>query len=259
MRYEAFNVGKASAYVRGYIHEDLTPFCDSYKKRPSIIICPGGGYQYLSPREADPVAIPLFSAGFQVFILYYSTDDDIASSWPEAELAETVAHIKEHSEQFDADPDKIAVMGFSAGAHVAGSLLCHHERYGESARPSLGILANPVITTGEFCHKGSASRITLGGREDLMKYYSLETQVSDNTPPCFIWHTEEDNAVPIQNSLMFLSSLIRHGVSTEFHMYPRGRHGLSTARREVGTEKKEVQSWLNLLISWLNLMWDFEL
>ena len=259
MKHEIFNVGKASAYVRGYIHEDLSQYCDSYKKRPAIVICPGGGYVHLSPREADPVALPLFASGFQVFILYYSIDSDIALSWPETELAEAVAYIKEHSEQLDVDPDKIAVMGFSAGAHVAGSLLCHYERYGESARPSLGILAYPVITAGEFCHEGSISRITLSGREDLMKYYSLETQVSSNTPPCFIWHTEEDKTVPVQNSLLFLSALIEHGVSAEFHMYPKGRHGLSTARREVGAEKKEVQSWLNLLVSWLDLMWDFTL
>ncbi len=256
---ETFRVGSAAATVKAYIHEDLTPYCQSYRKRPAVVICPGGGYVHLSPREADPVALPLFSAGFQVFILYYSICDDISISSPESELADALIRIRERADAFDVDPDRIAVMGFSAGGHVAASLLCHHKGYGPDARPSLGILAYPVITTGEYCHKGSVDMITHGRDSRLMEYYSLETQVSADTPPCFIWHTAEDAKVPVENSLMFLKALLSFGVSAEFHLYPNGRHGLSTARRETGSEMKEVQSWLDLLISWLEMMWDFEL
>lgn len=259
MDIKTFKVGKASAYLKAYIHERLPENCNFDKDRPAIVICPGGGYVRLSVRETDPVALPLFSAGYQIFILYYSIKEDIAKSKPEEEAASAIKLIREKSAELDVDKSRIAIMGFSAGAHVSGSLLCHYKYYGSDSKPDLGILCYPVITTGEGCHKGSVRWITNGCDKALMEYYSLERQVSSDTPPCFIWHTVEDQSVPICNSLKFVEALLEKNVSVEYHMYRAGKHGLSTAKREVGTELKEVQSWMDLLISWLSSMFDFSI
>ena len=257
MKIIKFNVGKVNAYVKAYIHDDLTGDGGFIKSRPAIVICPGGGYSYVSPREADPVAMPLFVAGYQIFILYYSVEEDIKKSSPESEAAEALRTIRERSVEFAVDSSRIAIMGFSAGGHVAASLLCHYERYGAISRPDLGILAYPVITTGEGSHQGSVRWITNDFDESLMRYYSLEKEVSVNTPPCFIWHTAEDQTVPICNSFSFVKALLDNNVSVEYHIYPKGKHGLSIANTEVGSEEKEVQSWMDLLQNWLSLMFDF--
>lgn len=259
MEIKTFRVGKANAYLKAYIHERLPESCSFNKDRPAIVICPGGGYVRLSDRESDPVALPLFAAGYQIFILYYSIKDDIRSSKPEEEAADAIKLIRSKCSELDVDSSKIAIMGFSAGAHVAASLLCHFKHYGENSRPDLGILCYPVITTGEGCHKGSVKWITDNCDKALMAYYSLETQVDEATPPCFIWHTVEDQSVPVSNSVKFVEALLSKNISVEYHMYRAGKHGLSTAKREVGTELKEVQSWMDLLKSWLSSMLDFSI
>lgn len=257
MKFVEYKIGKSEVKLNGYIHEDFTPFCETYKERPAVIICPGGGYMHLSPREADPVAMPLFSAGFQVFILWYSiTRENIEASEPESELAEAIRTVKKKAAELNLLSDKIAVMGFSAGGHLAASICCHWMNYGESSRPDCGVLCYPVISTGRWGHQGSTETLT-GFDESKMEYYSLEKQVSSNTVPCFIWHTTEDEAVNIRNSHMFVSSLIEHSVPYEYHVYQKGRHGLSAGRAETGPEIKEVQSWLPLLVEWLSKRWGF--
>ncbi len=259
MEIKTFRIGNANAYLKAYIHEQLPANCSFGKDRPAIMICPGGGYERLSARETDPVALPLFAAGYQIFILYYSVKEDIRMSRPEEEAADAIKLIREKSGELDVDSSKVAIMGFSAGAHVSASLLCHHRRYGDASRPTLGILCYPVITTGEGCHKGSVKWITDNGDKALMEYYSLEKQVCRDTPPCFIWHTVEDQTVPVSNSLKFVEALLEKNVSVEYHMYRVGKHGLSTAKKEVGTELKEVQSWMDLLLNWLRSMLDFSI
>lgn len=256
MKRAEYGIGKAEARLLCFMHEDLTGCCESYKRHPAVIIFPGGGYRFLSPREEEPIAAPLFAEGYNVFILRYSVGSDIALSEPEEEAAEAVSIIKRDSDELGVDKDRIAVLGFSAGAHAAASLACHWKRYGEESRPDTAVLCYPVITMGKYCHEGSRDRITMGD-EKRLEYFSLENQVDKDTVPCFIWHTEDDQSVPIQNSLLFLEALIEHGVKAEYHMYDHGKHGLSTGYRMTGPEEKGVQSWVGLLVSYLNRRWNF--
>ncbi len=256
MRTVRYLIGGERRELIGYIHEDLYTLGGCYKKRPSVIVCPGGGYSFLSKREEDPVVFPLFSHGFNVFVLHYSVGDEIHSSWPEEEAALAIAAIRRDSDSLDIESSKIAVMGFSAGAHVAASVSCHWKRYGDSSRPDAAVLCYPVITMGRYCHQGSRDMLT-GGDERLIDYYSLENQVDEDTSPCFIWHTFSDDSVDVHNSLSFASALHEHGVDVELHIYDRGIHGLSLGYNETGKEEKAVQSWMDLCLSWLDRRWGF--
>lgn len=246
-------------FMVSYIHDDLTSYCETYKKRPAIIICPGGAYAHLSPREKDPVAMPLFSAGYQVFILNYSVGtENIKKSEPEKELADCVKYIKDHTDSLNVIPEQIAVLGFSAGGHLAASLCCHWQDYGESYKPDCGVLCYPVISMGKYCHGPSRDTLCYGirARED---YFSLENTVSDDTVPCFIWHTTEDATVPVQNSLLLAQSLSENNIPFELHLFQKGRHGLSAGHKETGPEEPGVQSWIDLCVKWLNDRWGFVL
>lgn len=237
------------------------------KKRPAVIICPGGGYDFCSEREAVPVGMRLAGHGVQAFILWYSCKRRFPTAL--LELATAVAYIRAHALTYDIDPARIAVMGFSAGAHLAGSLAVYWNRPlltdifggGEKIRPNAHILCYPVITAGEYAHRGSIRNLV--GEEyanDFNNNYtiavSLEKQVSADTPPCFLWHTVNDDSVPVQNSLLYLSALAAHGIPFESHLFPQGVHGLSLA--DTCTAKAEYQinpvcgQWFDACTAWIH-------
>ncbi|MFT4106303.1 MAG: alpha/beta hydrolase [Lacrimispora sp.] len=234
--------------------------------RPAVVICPGGGYGRLSDREGEPVAAQFLSMGCHVFILRYSTAPD-CFPYPQMELALAMSHIRSHALEWQIDPGKIIVAGFSAGGHLACSLGAFWNReflYGplnlepESIRPDGMILSYPVITSGPGCHAGSFQNL-LGEKaedESLRRLVSLEHQVGAHTPRTFLWHTSTDNSVPVKNSLLLADALTSHGVSIEMHIYPTGVHGLSLATREVSGEdgrymEPQCQSWISLAKTWL--------
>ena len=175
------------------------------KKRPLVLICPGGGYTHLSFREAEPIAIKMNSYGYNACILSYSlAPDRYPSQLLEAAMA--VDYIKKHAVEWHVDTDKLCICGFSAGAHVAGSLgtmwkdeLITEVLGGESMdyRPSCMLLSYPVITAGEFAHRGSFNAL-VGGDEKMYDTVSLEKRVNEDTIPSFIWHTFEDGTVPVE-------------------------------------------------------------
>lgn len=232
------------------------------RPRPAIIICPGGGYGWLSPREAEPIAMQYLSMGYQAFVLYYSVAPE---RFPVAlmELASSVKLVREQAQEWNVDAQKIIVSGFSAGGHLACSLgvfwkrgfLC--EKLGvkpEEIQPNGMILCYPVISSGEFAHRGSFENL-LGEQTDLEDFVSLEKQVSEDTPRTFLWHTATDGAVLVENSLLFAKELSRHGVNFELHIYPVGGHGLSLATEEVAHTENDVlpicQDWINQVKHWV--------
>lgn len=270
------------AKLTTYIQDD-TPEIGIHK-RPMILVCPGGGYCMTSDREAEVIVFQMLAMGCNAALLRYSCAPSV---FPAAllELASSMKLIREHVEEWHIDPEKIIVMGFSAGAHLAASLGMFWnrkflaDRLGIDAKeqrllqPNGMILCYPVITSGEYAHKDSF-RFLLGlnqksvpekleGFEDaytvdeMMEKLSLEKQVSKDTPKAFIWHTFEDGAVPVENSLLLVSALRKAGISTEFHMYPHGGHGLSLASIQSATKDRneqvveECQSWIGLLRKWV--------
>ena len=245
----------------------LSPISETADKlRPCVVICPGGGYEHLSEREDQPPAMEFLAMGCQVFVLHYSLAPDV---FPRSllELASALRLIRSRSRQFQIDPNRIAVCGFSAGGHLACSLGAFWNSplvwdaldcSPEEVRPNAMILCYPVITSGPFCHPGSFQRLLGKDWEDpkARALLSLENQVGPHTPKTFLWHTFEDQTVPLENSLLLASALRRCQVPLEMHIYPHGRHGLSLATHEVeGADGRyympSCQSWTGLLKTWI--------
>lgn len=226
--------------------------------RIGLVICPGGGYTHLSPREGELMALRLASRGVSCFVLNYHL---APHRYPTQlfDAAQAVAYVRSHAEAFHIRPDRIAIMGFSAGGHVAGSLgvwwqdahlMAQAGATPEEARPNAMVLCYPVITAGEKAHRGSF--IALTGSEDPADHlpYSLESHVSPAAPPTFLWHTWQDGAVPVENTLLMAQALKAAGVQAEVHIYPFGGHGLAMADETTavpgyeGQIIPEVQGWL---------------
>ncbi len=236
------------------------------KSRPLVLLCPGGAYSYTSDREAEPLAMRFLAMGYHVAILRYSCAPAV---YPTAllELAWAMKLIHAHADAWRVQTDHIFVQGCSAGGHLAASLGVFWqepwlaERTGvesEALRPAGLILCYPVITSGEYAHRGSIENLLGGsGTEELLERVSLEKQVTAQMPPVFLWHTYTDASVPVENSLSLIASMRRYGIPVEFHMYPVGGHGLSTcdeqsAKGDGSCVQKECQSWLPLVKVWLN-------
>ncbi len=239
----------------------------STRLRPAVILCPGGGYNHLSAREDQPPAMAYLSMGFQVFVLHYSL---APNRFPRSlmELALAVDLVRRNSASFFVDPRRIMVSGFSAGGHLAASLGVYWNQefvYGplglkaEDIRPDGLVLCYPVITGGAFAHRGSLECLMgaeNAGNEAARSAFSLEEQAGPHVPPTFLWHTDTDQTVPVENSLLFASALKRHGVSLELHIFPSGCHGLSLAGHETeGADGKYCepccQDWIRMAGRWI--------
>lgn len=253
------------AYLTCYLHDIEPEDMPERTRRPALVICPGGAYEFISVREEDPPALFFFSRGYTVFLLHYSVAPDCGNFQPLRELSQAVADIRSHADEWGLFPDQIAVLGFSAGGHLAGSLAVHwncprlrEEFPGEINRPNAAVLCYPVITAGEFAHRTSIVHVS--GSEEAgpqWDFWSLEKHVSANTPPVFLWHTVTDDAVPVENSMLFALALQKQHIPFECHLFEKGTHGLSTCSREVGTPNEGCRPWLELSLRWLNGRFGF--
>ncbi|MED4017899.1 alpha/beta hydrolase [Sutcliffiella cohnii] len=252
------------AMLHTYILDNSSEI-DPNRKRPMVVVCPGGGYEFTSDREAEPIAIQLNAMGFHASVLRYSVKP---TEFPSAlcQLAKTVWLIRKNTDKWNVDSNKIILMGFSAGGHLAASLGVFWNRdplpkildvQPEQIKPNGLILSYPVITSGEHAHQGSF-RALLGKKladKALLNLMSLENQVTSHTPPTFLWHTFTDTAVPVENSLLFANALAKHDVSLEMHIYPRGAHGLSLGTEETMVSAKNLQSevvnWIEMAGRWI--------
>ena len=222
--------------------------------RPLVLVCPGGGYEFNSDREAEVFALQFLAMGCHAAVLNYSCKPAV---FPTAlgELAYSVALIRRNAAEWHVEPDKIIVLGCSAGGHLAASLGVFWDE-DITVRPDGLILCYPVISSGEFAHRGSFQSLLQEREEELSQRMSLEKQVSSKVPPVFMWHTFEDDVVPVENALLFAGALRRAGVSTELHMYPRGGHGLGLANRisegrDGYGQQEECATWISLVRTWI--------
>lgn len=246
---------------------DYTPLPDA---KGMVVVCPGGGYWFVSPREAEPVARAFMEAGWQAFILTYSVEDEVLGTKPLREVAWAVRTARDLGAGMGLSGKPLALSGFSAGGHLAASLGVHwndaalfpdpEER--DRQRPDALILSYPVIMDGLHRHPTSFER--LAGENGDTHYFSLEKHVDIGTPPTFLWHTAEDQTVPVQNSLRFAEALIEYGVPVEMHIYPFGVHGLSLATEEVVQPEEgrlvdpHVAGWFGLCVEWLDVVFGKE-
>ena len=252
--------------------------------RPAVLIIPGGGYDWVSDREGEPIAFALLTKGIQCYVLKYSC---VRKSFPLdlLEAAVALAYIREHADENDINPDDITVMGFSAGGHLAASLAVHWNRdfvkkplgFTDEHKPNALALAYPVISAVDT-HRGSIDNLlatdsylqTVTGsaaagekgvyigelpmalREELV---SLEKCVSEDTPKAFIWHCADDGCVPVSNSLRFAAALNEKKIPFALHIYQNGGHGLALAdevtAKEEGQINKDAAGWIGLVCDWI--------
>lgn len=258
-------IDSTEAKFDGYVIENSEEIVPQ-RRRPAVLIIPGGGYEMTSDREAEPIAMQFIAHGIHAFILRYSV---APSRYPVAllEAAQAVQTIREHADEWHVNPDAILVIGFSAGGHLAANLATSSsdstlEQHGyelSKVKPNGLILAYPVITSGPYAHRGSFDALLgdLAQDEHALESVSVERFVDSNTPPTFLWHTMPDDCVPVENSLLFLQAAHQAGVPVEAHFFPTGGHGLALGTKETawqGTNGIEpaVQSWIDLCFAWVD-------
>ena len=248
--------------VTGYLHTPLTEMEDCRKAFPAVVVCPGGAYRFCSQREDEPVAAAFFARGYQVFSLHYSVGEKAKGFLPLAEASRTVQLLRENAAQWGVEGDHIAVCGFSAGGHLAGSLGCMwndprllrlYDFPNGCNRPDAMVLCYPVVTAGPFAHAESMENVSgCKPGEPGYDYFSLDKQVDGETCPAFLWHTVADQAVPVENSLAMMAALRRAGVPFEAHLFPEGGHGMSICTQETGSRDDYNARWLGLCAAWLD-------
>lgn len=258
--YKYFSLSRGSL-SGGYLQLYRPAACENLKKmlRGCQLIIPGGGYSHVSPREGEPVALRFVSEGFFAAVLTYSVNAPYPAPLNEACMA--VKFLRQNAETLGINPKKVCVVGFSAGGHLAGLLATLKEdesAFGSAKelKPNAVILSYPVVTVEkEFTHAGTRKIITHGGK--ITAELSIDKRVTKYSAPAFIWHTFEDEAVPVENSLMLARAYRACGVPFELHIFEKGGHGLSLATPETangilfGEALKGVGEWVNLSLNWL--------
>lgn len=224
---------------------DISVFLPAKKNQTgeAVVICPGGGYHILAyDWEGEDIAKFWNSKGVTAIVLKYRLPTSAAQVEPHKsplmDAQRAIRLVRYHAKDWGIDPDKIGIMGFSAGGHLASSVSTHYDTGDVNAldpvnkvscRPDFSILMYPVISfTGDFQHSGSRKAL-VGDDKELMEYFSSELQITNDTPPAILIHASDDKGVPVENSIRYYQGLIKHGVEAEMHIYPHGGHGFSLA------------------------------
>ena len=271
--YDYFGIEKPSATARCELTVTVlenSPEISPRRKYPAILIISGGSYSMVSDREAEPVALKFFAAGFNAFVLNYSVACDSAVKYPyqiaEAEMA--VAYLRLNAEKFHIDAEKIAAVGFSAGGHLCAMLgSCHNcPSVGEvfkppvCAKPNAVVLSYPVITCNpECCGHIDSFRFLCGeDRKDLYDKVDILNLIDENSAPAFIWSTFNDGVVPCDNALLAALKYKERKVPVSVHVFGKGQHGLSVADATVYKNSDAVDNmsvsapeWVRLALEWL--------
>lgn len=238
----------------------LTAFLPPKEKATgaAVVVCPGGGYRHLADHEGRPVAEMLNKGGVAGFVLKYRIFPPYGHPAPLLDAQRAIRTVRANAKEWGIDPNRIGILGFSAGGHLASSAATHFDAGKPDAddpiervscRPDVAILIYPVITMKKFTHQGSKTAL-LGKNppDDLVDLMSNELQVTKETPPSFLVHSVDDRAVPVENSLMFVDALRKVGVAHEMHMFEIGGHGYG-----LGRDNPMLSSWPDRCLDWLVL------
>lgn len=225
-----------------------------------MVICPGGGYGHLAAHEGRDYALFLRREGIACFVLKYRLGSHgYRHPVMLGDAARAVRLVRARAAEWGVDGDRVGIMGSSAGGHLASTLVTHYDAGNpqatdpvdrQSSRPSLGVLCYPVISFGKYTHQGSKNNL-LGTNQtpELVELLSNEKQVRKDGPPVFLWHTVEDKAVPLENSLLFAQAMRDAGLPFDLHIYEKGRHGIGLMSKPPAFENPHP--WAQALVFWL--------
>lgn len=284
-----------------YVIDDSTEMLAG-KTRPAIIICPGGAYLSCSDREAEPVALRFASMGYHAFVLRYSTYGG-SNDFPDLsrplepkpecqypmnmrEIGQAMLMVRDRAKEWLVDTDRIAICGFSAGAHNCAMyetnwfkqvMTEYFNRPAEDFRPAAVILGYTLSdyvfmkekTTGDpgamamFAASNTAFLGSIENSDERLTEVSPARNVTELTPPTFLWATSEDNLVPVQHSIRMAHALADKGIPFELHIFEKGAHGLSLANQAVAQAKSQIKpdvaKWVDLVDEWLLKRFAFDL
>lgn len=253
---------EGAPYATGTGEEDkpaLTPYLvtgSNGEPNAAVIVCPGGGYGMRADHEGEPIALWLNTLGISAFVLRYRVAP-YRDPAPLADVQRAIRYVRHRAAEWNVDPERIGILGFSAGGHLAASAATLFD-WGDgkaddpierhSCRPNLAVLCYPVISMKDgITHEGSRGNL-LGPNpdQDRLARFNCEEQVAADTPPSFLWHTSDDEGVSVENSLRFASALARHRIPFDLHVYEKGRHGLGLA-----ADDEHIRTWTGLCAIWL--------
>lgn len=255
------------AKLIGYIHDVMEEF-PQREPRPAVILCPGGGYKFISDREGDPTALKFFALGYQVFILHYTVKadfekDEALGLKPLTDLSLTIMLLREKSSEWRVDTNNVCVFGYSGGGHLAASsailwdspaLKAELDTKNGQNMPNAVMLGYPVIYENGVLDDLFGKN---GEEPELRRVFKLNESVDEKTRPLFIWHTLGDVHVPADNSLKLATALQEKHLPYELHLFPTGTHGLVLANNEVCTPNDQAVQWFPLCKKWLSVQTGF--
>ena len=237
----------------------ITPYFPEKGKAngTAVIVFPGGGYINLTVTyEGEDIAKEFNKIGVTAFVVKYRLPSDEImvdkTIGPLQDAQRAIQIVRERAAEWGVKPDKIGIIGFSAGGHLASTLATHFKKAvipnpsNISLRPDFAMLIYPVITFGPYAHAGSCENlIGKNPSQELIDLYSNEKQITPDTPPCFLVHAEDDGAVPVQNSTQFYDALVKNKVKAEMHLFQEGGHGFGMINR------KNKGRWFEWGVNWM--------
>ena len=221
--------------LTAYLHD---PSIDLATGRPAVVVFPGGGYMTCSAGEAEPVALAYLADGFHAFVLRYSVGTEATFSQALEDAEAALADIGSHAEEWGIAPGRIALIGFSAGGHLAASL------------STLGVNRPDALLLGYAI----TQEITLGPKPP---YPVVADHVSGDNPPTFLFSTGKDSVVPVAHTMAFATALLNAHVDFELHIFQEGEHGLGLGRElaPIGQAQASYSQWFGLSVRWLRMLW----
>ena len=247
-----------------YLEDADTPndfdtfFIDTDKDLPCVVVLPGGGYCNRAAHEGAPIAEAFNSKGMHAVVVNYRVAPNRFPSGL-ADVQRVIRILRHNANEWHIDPHRIVTCGFSAGGHLAASSILYDDVYSDtnvekddadtvSHIPSGAILCYPVISVeNDFGHAGSGKYLLGEKYESEKKNFFLAPLITESTPKVFLWHTSDDGAVNVKNSLVFGEYLRDRSIPFEMHIYPHGKHGLGLAQ-----DKPDVCEWISLAANWIN-------
>jgi acetyl esterase/lipase len=226
----------------------------------AVVICPGGGYGVLAfDYEGTDLARWFNSNGIAGIVLKYRLPSDLImenkSTGPLQDAQEALRIVRRNAGEWNINPARIGIMGFSAGGHLASTLSTHYADKvyqvsdSTSARPDFSLLIYPVISSDtSITHSGSMKNLMgVNPPENVVRYFSGELNTNEKTPPAFLVHSADDKVVPVKNSIVYFESLVKHHVPAELHVFQKGGHGFGLA-----LNKETESAWPDLCLKWLH-------